>query len=250
MLSKIKYLPKMVENLFKEFNMTHKKSIYLSFGENCLTDDILKRYNIKSFSTPYSSGRSNIEYILQIEKDRFKNFLNPEYLEYDKVDEKQVARLNTYTKLINKYNEYHMKGFEFTHHDVLGKLENRKKLQRRANRMLKLRNKEINIFYHNRYNEFTNEDMLIDHLLELKALYEKRGKTVNVFMFSQVIINNAEDRKVDYYQIKGINIYKFHVLNIWQGTDQDIFWAKCDDDLIKKMIDNIKYKKYSSNKAK
>lgn len=41
---------------------------YLSLGENCLADDILKRYKLKSFSTPYSPTRSNIEYAIQSEK--------------------------------------------------------------------------------------------------------------------------------------------------------------------------------------
>ena len=58
------------------------ENVCVSFGENCLTDDILKRHNLKSYSTPYSSSRSNIEYILQIEEDCFSDFLNPEYIEF------------------------------------------------------------------------------------------------------------------------------------------------------------------------
>ena len=47
----------------KKVQKLKKDKLYLSFGENCLTDNILSRYNIKSYSTPYSSARSNIEYI-------------------------------------------------------------------------------------------------------------------------------------------------------------------------------------------
>lgn len=223
--------------IFEEYRKIHKRQIFVSFGENCLTDNILKRYGIKSFSTPYSSSRSNIEYILQIEKDKFKHFLNPNFLTYDCVDNKRVVRLTTYDKLDNKYNDYHMKGFEFTHHDVLGDFETRKKLQHRAKRMLKLKNKEINIFYHNRQNIDTNESMLIEHLIELKKIYETRCQKVNIIMFTQIKVDNVAERRVEHSATDGIDVFKFYVLNIWAGEDQDIFWARCDDDLIKKMID-------------
>lgn len=49
-------------------------NIYLSFGENCLTDRLLERHGLKSFATPFSWGLSNVEYILQIEKDKYKDF--------------------------------------------------------------------------------------------------------------------------------------------------------------------------------
>ncbi|MCQ2587766.1 MAG: papain-like cysteine peptidase [Treponema sp.] len=38
-------------------------------GENCLPDNILSRNDLKSFSSPFSYCRSNIEYILAFEKD-------------------------------------------------------------------------------------------------------------------------------------------------------------------------------------
>ena len=47
------------------------ESEYISIGENCLADDILKRFNMKSFSSPYASSRSNIEYILAFENSEF-----------------------------------------------------------------------------------------------------------------------------------------------------------------------------------
>lgn len=120
--------------------------MFLSFGENCLTDNILERYHIKSFSTPFSSGRSNVEYILQIEKDRYKDFVNPQYLEYACVDGHRVVRLNRYSQLDNTYNRLHMMGFAFTHHDVLGETATREKLKLRASRMMKLKT-EKSIFF-------------------------------------------------------------------------------------------------------
>lgn len=42
--------------------------IWLSLGENCLSDNILSRHSLKSFSTPFSHARSNIDYALELEK--------------------------------------------------------------------------------------------------------------------------------------------------------------------------------------
>ncbi|MBQ8724136.1 MAG: hypothetical protein IJY74_00515, partial [Oscillospiraceae bacterium] len=81
----------------------------------------------------------------------------------------------------------------------------------------------------------------IGHLNELKSLYEGRTKqTVNVIMFTQVIVDDDAERRVTHVIEDGIHIYKFYVKNIWSGTDQDVFWARCDDDLIKTMIEDVK----------
>lgn len=44
--------------------------INLSFGENCFAERMLERHEQKSFATPYSWGRSNIEYVLHLERDQ------------------------------------------------------------------------------------------------------------------------------------------------------------------------------------
>ncbi len=69
------------------------KKKYVSFGENCLADDILSRYKLKSFSSPFAAGRLNIEYLLQIHYDNFRDFVNTEFLEYSFVDKTRVVRL-------------------------------------------------------------------------------------------------------------------------------------------------------------
>lgn len=235
--SKILWPIKKLKAKFSEQKSIHKDKLHLSFGENCLTDNILSRHQLKSFSTPYSSARSNIEYILQLEKDCFKDFLNPQYLKHEYIGNDRVTRLTKYCQTENHYNPWQMKGFEFTHHDVLSSSEERAKLQRRAHRMLKLKSKELNIFYHSRPHPKTDLDLLIEHLNELKKIYEHRCKTVNIFMFTQIIIDDPENRRVEHHLQNGIHIFQFYVLNEWAGEDQDIFWARCDDDLIKVMVD-------------
>lgn len=76
----MKRLFKKISGYIKKIKHINDKYVIVSFGENCLTDNILSRNDLKSFSTPYSSGRSNIEYILAHEKEYFNDFLNSAYL--------------------------------------------------------------------------------------------------------------------------------------------------------------------------
>lgn len=218
------------------------RNICVSFGENCLTDNILKRHGLKSFSTPYANCRSNIEYILQIERDRFSDLLNPEYLSWEYAGDKKVLRSSNYRKLQNFYDAMHMCGYEFTHYDVINNKAHRDAVQRRCDRLLNLGKDEdvfLNIFYYHRQNSNTDMYLLIDHLNELKEIYEARCKYAQVVMFQQIIVDDASMRRVEHHVINGIHIYSFFVMEIWAGPNQDVFWGYCDDDLIGQMLSSV-----------
>ena len=110
-----KYYIKYRKKFSKFINLFSNKK-YLSFGENCLADDILNRYYLKSYSSPYGSCRSNVEYILQIEKDVDNDFLNPKYLEICGTG--GDVRNIKYLEVTNKYAPDNMEGFDFPHHNV------------------------------------------------------------------------------------------------------------------------------------
>lgn len=222
--------------------LTKDDNVYLSFGENCLTDDMLERFRIKSFTSPYSWGRMNVEYILQIEKGNYRDFLNPKYLYYGKTGEKRVVRLKKYNRLNNEYDESVMKGFEFTHHDLIKNRVLIKKFERRIERMKHLTDKNLYIFYHHRYCETTRIDQLVNNLHELKEIYEKKTKHTELIVFSQIIVDNPIKRKVTHMNIDGMHVYVFYTTKIWAGheCDENIFWGRCDDDLFKIMIDDVK----------
>ena len=61
-------------------------------------------------------------------------------------------------------------------------------------------------------------------------------------MFSQVIVSEEIQRKAEHMVSRGINVYRFHTLHEWAGKEDDIFWARCDDDLLKIMIADIRQK--------
>ena len=213
------------------------KKIYVSFGENCLTDNILERHGLKLLTTPFSHGRSNIEYILHLEKDNYTDFLNLDYLNYEEVSGKMVPRLKKYNSIQNEYNSLHKNGFEFTHHDVISDEKIRSKMKERVYNLKKLiGKKKFIIFYHHRINATTDKDLLLGHLCEISKIYSTKEIKSEIICFTQKIISDFEERSVSYSKMNGIHFFVFNTINEWGGDDQEIFWAKCDEDLIKEMI--------------
>lgn len=235
----IKPLIKMSKIIKKRINEL-KKDIYISIGENCLSDDILSRNNLKSFSSPFSSGRSNIEYILAFEKENYADILNPEFLLYESDGNKKVARNKKYVSVENRYNESCMNGLEFTHHDIINDENVRERIKVRINRMLGLKNKRIVMLYHHRKCDDTDMQLLIHHLSELSSIYESRNNKVRIYLYYQIIVMDQEQRHVEYYRERNVYVFKFYTLKEWAGENQDVFWARCDDDMLKTMIERIK----------
>jgi hypothetical protein len=241
----IKVLTKTVKNILAKtkgkLNLMFSKKVYVSYGENCLTDNILQRHLVKSFTTPFSHGRSNIEYILHLEKDDYKDFVNLEHLKYEELGGKNVARLKTYRHIRNDYNEQHKNGFEFTHHDVIKHEKMRLKMTKRVQLLRDLKGKKKFVMvYHHRLNPTTDSDLLLQDLKELKLLYSTPKVHSEVVCFTQSIVNDKKDRKVVHTTRDGVHCFVFHTENEWAGNDNHIFWANCDDDLIAEMIRFIK----------
>ena len=234
-----RFFKTIIRNMKKMFHHFDKNIIF-SIGENCLTDNILERYHLKSFSSPYSSGRSNVEYILNFENEEMLDFLNPTFLKYEYFNDKRVVRNKKYVNVVNKYNETVTNGFEFTHHDVLGNKRIRNQLFRRCDRLKRLKKKNIILVYHHRFCTGTDANLLCKHLNQLADVFKRRNNTVHVFAFTQKLDANNESRWIEKHFFEGVNYYILHTITEWQGENQDIFWARCDDDLIQTMVDDIK----------
>jgi len=224
--------------LFAEY-----ESEYISIGENCLADDILKRFNMKSFSSPYASSRSNIEYILAFENSEFQDFLNPDFLVREEALGPFAVRNKRFIETENDYDVSCTCGFEFTHLDVFQQ-EYRETMQRRCNRLLHLRGKKLHMLYHHRYCETTNLSVLANHLNQLKNIYERRGNKVYIYCLLQSLVNSESERRVEKKKVKGIYIYQLYTTSIWKGSHQDTFWARNDNDLLEAVIADMK--KYSN----
>ena len=241
----IQQMIKRTKTTFKKIKWKLKlkfsKTLFVSFGENCLTVNIQDRHKLKLFTTPFSHCRSNIEYIIQLETDNYKNFLNTDFLRYEVLNDKKIPRLKTYDTIENDYNKLHKNGFEFTHHDVIASEEIRSKFKNRVDELQKFKKtKKIIIFYHHRSTVTTDREKLFRDLLKIKEIYSCNKHHSEVICFTQKIIKEPELRKVVYEIKNGVHYFEFHTLNEWAGDDQEIFWARCDEDLITKMIAQVK----------
>ena len=229
------------KKLIWKLKLKFTKNIFVSFGENCLTDNILERHKLKLITTPFSHGRTNIEYIIQMELDNYKKFLNLDFIQYEILNDKKVPRLKVYNVIHNDYNELHKNGFEFTHHDVIASDAMRLKFKHRVDELQKLKKtKKITIVYHHRLNDKTDSEILFNDLLKLKDIYTFAKNHPEIVCFTQKIIKDPNLRRMVYELKNGIHYFEFHTLNEWAGDDDDLFWARSDEDLIKKMIHQIK----------
>jgi Putative papain-like cysteine peptidase (DUF1796) len=212
---------------------------WLSLGENCLPDGILKRYGLKIFSTPFSNGQSNLDYVLLLEKSRYKGFLDKENLKYEQQSVKRFTRSKLTNKCDNIYVDYHMRGFGTSYFDLISSDEHRQSFERKIKRLLSLRGKGNSVFfYHYRFHEQQNLGLIFEKAFEYSGYYSKRSKKCHVVVFSQKIIGDISDKGLHYQRIRNnIHFFNFHTEKIWAGNDPYIFWARPDEDLIKKMID-------------
>ncbi|MFC0340696.1 DUF1796 family putative cysteine peptidase [Paracoccus niistensis] len=72
-------------------NGLEPKVEFYSIGENCLGHDVLKRHGVDVQVTPFSHGRSNIDFISQLVDTGFQEMLEPEFLKYEIIYNKRVA---------------------------------------------------------------------------------------------------------------------------------------------------------------
>ncbi|CAI2790390.1 Putative papain-like cysteine peptidase (DUF1796) [Serratia grimesii] len=248
----LKSLKRTISNLYKKWKYRdnfNSEVLWISLGENCLPDDILRRHNRKSFSSVFSSGRSNIEYILQMEKDSYRNLLKKDNLKHFPDGEHSVVRSTFYKNCVGQYSERHMLGFEFSHHDPLRVKEDNRAFKRRIARQLKYRgNKNFVFFYHHRLTEKSDLSLLRDNLKELLSFYNTKDCDCKVVLFYQNIISKNHEKGVNLTS-HDTGLLEFECLTheMWGGDDHDTFWAKNDDALFAKIFSTVD--KVSMNKG-
>lgn len=238
-LKKIKQLLKRKYGVFKDY---YSNTYYLSIGENCLTDNVLARHEVKSFSTPYSHGRSNLDYAIILEKENYYNLLKLEHLYFAYLGEKKVVRNKHYVETNKIYHDLHQNGFEFTHHDVINNDAQKTSYERKILRLQSInKSKKLVFVYHYRRNKNMDFELLIKKANEFLGYYQLRNIKCKFIFFTQEIISNIEERNIlrihNSQYVKG---YILRTLDLWEGENQDLFWARKDDDLFAKMIKEIK----------
>lgn len=211
---------------------------WLSLGENCLPDDILRRYGRKTYSSPFSSGRSNIDYILQLEHDGYRHLLLPENLAHHQLTGELVVRSTYYRNCDGIFESSCSHGFEFTHHDPLVRVEDRRSVQRKIDRLQRFKSRKHFVFlYHHRRNPNSDLPRLHEKLREFSKVYSSGRARCAVILFYQTLIGSTDARRIECRQIhEDLIEFEFYTHDIWAGKDQDLFWARVDDDLIREML--------------
>lgn len=211
---------------------------WLSMGENCLPDDILSRHGRKAFSTPFSPCRSNIDYALQLEREGYGQLLDPEKLVVGDAWGKRVVRSTSVIECDPVFDPGHRLGFEFTHHDPIASAQDRESFRRKVERLASLRGKEDVVFlYHHRRNIKSDLNVVRRKLAELVGHYQGQTARCHVVLFHQALVAQAEDRRLESLGMKdGVIEFALHTEKIWGGTDNEVFWARVDDDLLQDML--------------
>ena len=219
--------------------------ICLSIGENCATDKILQRFNIKSYATPYSFVRSNIFYALQLENSKYDFLLDSKYLKKDP----QSFFPNFYRNYNFEQPEPELfdpscaNGFEFTHHNVIDNPKDLESMKRKIARLLELRNssEDIVFFYHHRYTKNCKIEMIITYLNEFCDIYSNQNRNVTCVLLEQRQAKNPGERHVFINRHKNVISSYFYTNRMWVGRDKNVLFGKNDDDLIFKLFYHLAY---------
>lgn len=213
------------------------ETLWLSLGENCLADNLLLRFHKKSYSTLFSSARSNIEYILDMHLNNYTGLFSPCNVKYGTVSGDEVLRSSLYNISTDGFHPLHLNGFEFTHHDFLKVNGVKEKLENRINRLNNdIGVKNIIFLYHHRYTEKSNLFNLRRSLSEFSKLCSKSGKKCRVVLFYQSIIDTNKPKELIEHSSSEVIEFELKTHEIWEGANPNIFWAHVDNKLLSKMF--------------
>jgi hypothetical protein len=217
------------------------KTLYVSIGENCLSDDILRRHKLKSFTTLFSHGRSNVDYINQLESSGYDRLLDKSCLQAVdlELESVRVVRSLIYKDCDPIFHRSVSEGFEFTHHDVIHNESHRKSALRKIKRLRKLRGKKnFVMLYHHRTSPTSDLRKLKDKIKLLQAFFAGGRYRAVVVVFTQALVESMEERGVDLVSSSDdVFFFVFRTISEWAGDNQEVFWARQDDDLITEMWD-------------
>ena len=217
--------------------------LHLSLGENCLSDGILERHGLKTFNTPYSGTRSNIDYAIKLEREGYSRLLDRDALEHGWAGPTKVVH-NVKMQCEPLYSELHSQGFEFTHHNVIDNEADRESFRRKIARLDLLRGRgHLCFLYHYRLNTNSDVPAIVAKATTFADFYSRGERGCRVVVFTQAIVDHPDKRDVvEVAASDTVSAYVLKTLEVWCGDDQDVFWARKDDDLLGRMFQLAKLK--------
>lgn len=218
------------------------KTVWLSLGENCLPDDILSRFHLKSYSSPFASCRSNIDYLIEMHTNKYDNLFDEESVSKFSLDGGTVLRSIVYNKSHPIYHNLHTNGFEFTHHNWIDNPDLKQSLQRRLRRMVSdIGCKDFVFLYHHRITESSDTQKIRLKLSLFADFFTSNYKKCKIIFFYQNLTSEDSERRVITKDLDD-NVLEYEIIttHAWEGSNQNIFWARVDNDLLKTMIESAK----------
>lgn len=216
--------------------------LWLSLGENCLADRVLQRHKLKSFTTPFSHGRSNIDYILELENNSYHDLLNKSYLfKTVLTDGTSVVKSTKYVECDDIFEQTVATGFEFTHHDIIDNQHDVRSFTRRIERLKRIQKEShICFLYHYRYSEKMNIDAVIEKLNTFARAYTSDKYTCLIALLVQEKIELTGERALKILPQQGAVIpFIFRTQFTWGGK---FVFPDHDDDLFEEMFSYLKRK--------
>jgi glycosyltransferase involved in cell wall biosynthesis len=245
-----KFIEKVIKNNLCDTRTksTINEYVFTSIGENCLSQGLLKRYKLNSLISPFSWGRSNIDYIIQLVQEDFQDLLNPTCLEEKNISGKTVIVNNKYHCNISAFSREVANGFEFTHHNIKDDGEVHKSYLRKIERFKSLIvNNQVGILlYHHRNQSGRNLAYIESQLVRLLSILP--NKNLFIINFSQLIVANVAQRGLSIDRNNNVFNVVLSTEKFWGGNNKDEFWGIIDDDLLKQMIYQVIKMIYLSDK--
>ncbi len=215
-----------------------RRAAWLSLGENCLPDRILQRHGLKSFSTPFSNGRSNIDVLLALWRAKFDGLLDPANLRLDPTAGASAVRSTRYVDCDPIFDPSVSGGFEFTHHNVLEDAAARDSYVRKIDNFCaaRLRGDVVLVYYH-RPTPRSDLPALIQKLETFAQLYQVAENRVRVLLLRQTLVAVPSERGVvSRSAAPHVDDFEVKSLAAWGGQIPAVFWAEVDDDLLTEVL--------------
>ena len=218
--------------------MSHQVTYY-SIGENCLAHGVLERHGKIVAATPFSHGRSNIDYLMQMMQTKFDGFMDESALRYDDRHKTRIVINPRYTCDPELFEVTVSNSFEFTHHDVIAKPEAKASYERKVQRFLDAPKGEGSACFLYHYRSHAKQDFarLTEKLRHFRDLMRQNAtRAVTVAMFTQRTVTSDAERGVEFSRVNDIPVAVLRTRQFWNGRDMDVFWGKSDDDLFAPML--------------
>ena len=219
---------------------------FVSIGENCLFQDVIRRHGFKTAVGPFSWGRSNIDYVIDLVKEDFVDLLNPNFLIHREMWGLAPATNIKYICKPGIYEKSVCNGFEFTHKDVISSVDDKENTERKIQRFKEIvlnPTGPLVLTYHYRYvpNAIRDTEYVIKKLKELRSLIStyRDGDAPEILMAQQTLVDTTEERNVYLEVIDDIHVANFSTRSCWTGKDDYVFGV-VDDDLFDQCFKDLK----------